>query len=89
MKIRARKGKTMPVKTMSVEAIFQDGVLRPSQPLPLASNQKVTVTVEWPATETIWPENTAEIYRELAADDKRLAETMWPFVKESWPKDGE
>jgi predicted DNA-binding antitoxin AbrB/MazE fold protein len=71
---------------MTVEAIFKDGVLRPSQPLPLESNQKVTVTVEWPGTETVWPENAARIYRELAEDDKRLAEMMWPLVKESWPR---
>lgn len=79
----------MSIHSMTVEAVFEDGVLRPSQPLPLKSNQKVSVTVRWPTNEDVWPENAAEIYRELAEEDKRLAETMWPLVKESWPKDRE
>jgi predicted DNA-binding antitoxin AbrB/MazE fold protein len=79
----------MVVKSMTVEAIFQNGVLRPAKQLPLKSNQRVTVTVEWPTRETVWPENAAEIYRELADEDKRLAETMWPLVKEVRPIDGE
>jgi predicted DNA-binding antitoxin AbrB/MazE fold protein len=79
----------MGVKSMTVEAIFQGGVLRPARQLPLKSNQRVTLTVEWPTTETVWPKNAAEIYRELAEEDKRLAETMLPLVKEAWHVDGE
>ena len=36
-----------------------------------------------------WPPNVAEIYRELAEEDRRLAESMLPYVKETWPKDGD
>ena len=75
-------------ESMTVEAVFQNGVLRPSKPLPLKSNQKVTLTVHWPTAENIWPSNTAEIYRELAEEDQRLAEAMQPLIQETWPKKG-
>ena len=76
----------MSSNTITVEAVFQNGVLRPARPLPLEANQKVTLTVRWPASD-VWPANVAEIYEEIADDDKRLAEQMWPFVQETWPKD--
>ncbi|HUQ72356.1 MAG TPA: antitoxin family protein [Planctomycetaceae bacterium] len=34
--------------TTTVEAIYENGVLRPLQPLPLKEDQRVTVTVEEP-----------------------------------------
>lgn len=33
-------------------------------------------------------EDASEIYRDLADEDRRLAEIMWPLVKETWPRDG-
>lgn len=33
----------------------------------------------------VWPENVAEVYRELAGEDMELTELMWPLVKETWP----
>ena len=79
----------MAVKCVTVEAVFQNGVLRPAKRLPLKTNQRVTLTIEWPASETVWPENTQEIYRELAEEDKRLAEMAWPMIKEAWPIEGD
>ena len=32
--------------TITVEAIFEDGVLKPTQPLPLREHEKVQVTVK-------------------------------------------
>lgn len=77
----------MVAKSLTVEAVFRDGVLRPSQLLPLKSNQKVTLTIHCPTGEDVWPANAAEIYQELAAEDRRRAEAMWPLVQETWPKE--
>jgi hypothetical protein len=32
-----------------------------------------------------WPENAAEIYREIAEQDRRLAAAMLSTVRETWP----
>jgi predicted DNA-binding antitoxin AbrB/MazE fold protein len=32
--------------TLTVEAIYENGVLRPAQPLPLKEHEKVTVTIQ-------------------------------------------
>jgi predicted DNA-binding antitoxin AbrB/MazE fold protein len=74
----------MARNTITVKAVFQNGVLHPAQPLPLEANQKVTVTVQWPAS-NVWPENVADIYAALADDDKKLAKQMWHLAKETWP----
>lgn len=59
-----------------VEATYEDGVLKPAQPLPLAEHAKVRVTVE---SELSWAERTAgllqwtgdpEILRRIAEDDE-------------------
>ena len=39
--------------TLIVEAIYENGVLKPEKPLPFKEQQKVTVTVE-PARPPIW-----------------------------------
>jgi predicted DNA-binding antitoxin AbrB/MazE fold protein len=33
----------MPI---TIEAVYEDGVLKPSQPLPLSEHEKVTVTIQ-------------------------------------------
>ena len=40
----------MPI---TVEAVYENGVLKPAEPLPLAEHEKVRVTVE-PARPPIW-----------------------------------
>ena len=40
---------------ITIEAVYENGVLKPSQPLPLKEHEKVRVTVE-PATS--WTEQT-------------------------------
>lgn len=42
--------------TLTVEAIYENGVLRPDKPLPLKEHEKVRVTVE---PELTWAERTA------------------------------
>ena len=37
----------------TVEAVYENGVLKPAEPLPLKEHEKVTVTVE-PARPPIW-----------------------------------
>jgi predicted DNA-binding antitoxin AbrB/MazE fold protein len=43
---------------ITVEAVYENGVLRPAQPLPLREHEKVQVTVE---TKKSWVEETAGI----------------------------
>src|SRR5262249_39957903 len=46
------------VMSLTIEAVYENGVLRPTQPLPLQEHQKVRVTVQ---TETNWVDATAGI----------------------------
>ncbi len=39
--------------SLTIEAIYENGVLKPSEPLPLKEHEKVRVTVE-PARPPIW-----------------------------------
>ena len=72
-------------RSMTVEAVFENGVLRPVQPLPLQPQQRVTITLQLPKTGIAWPDDVAAIYREIADEDRRLAEAMLPTVQETWP----
>ncbi len=75
----------MPSTPLSVTAVFEDGVLRPDQPLPLAPHQRVTLVVQIPGQAEEWPENVADIYREIADEDRQLAAAMFGSVRETWP----
>ncbi len=75
----------MSCNSVTVEAIFENGVLHPIQPLSLAPRQRVTVTVHVQTPEDAWPKDVAEIYQEIAGDDRRLAAAMFPSVRETWP----
>ena len=44
--------------SITVEAIYEDGVLKPVQPLPLAEHEKVQVTVD---SQVSWAQRTAGI----------------------------
>jgi len=59
-----------------VDATYENGMLRPTQPLPLAENERVRVTIE---PEVSWVERTAgmlqwtrdpAILRQIAEDDE-------------------
>jgi predicted DNA-binding antitoxin AbrB/MazE fold protein len=61
---------------LTFEAIYENGVLKPAQPLPLNEHQKVRVTVE---PELTWAERTAgllqwtgapELLRKITEDDE-------------------
>jgi predicted DNA-binding antitoxin AbrB/MazE fold protein len=77
----------MSTLSITVEAVFEDGVLRPLQPLTLAPRQQVTLRLEVSDPAYGWPPDVAEIYREIAEEDRRIAESMWAGVKETWPPD--
>jgi predicted DNA-binding antitoxin AbrB/MazE fold protein len=66
----------MSANSITVEAIFENGLLRPMQPLPLAAQQKVTITVQFQAEERPWPDDVAAIYQEIVEEDRRLAGAM-------------
>lgn len=79
----------MSENTITVEATFENGVLRPAQPLPLVQHQKVRITLQLEGDVREWPADVAAIYRELEDEDRRLAEAMFPTVRETWPVEGE
>jgi predicted DNA-binding antitoxin AbrB/MazE fold protein len=62
--------------SFTIEAIYENGVLKPAQSLPLKEHEKVTVTIEVAGT---WTERTAgmlkwtgdpEVLRRIAEDDE-------------------
>jgi len=75
----------MSAPTLTVTAIFDDGVLRPDRALPLAPRQQVTLVLELPDQAGDWPDNVAEIYRDIADEDRRLAGAMFSTVRQTWP----
>jgi predicted DNA-binding antitoxin AbrB/MazE fold protein len=79
----------MSNQSITIEAVFEGGVLRPVQALPLSEHQRVTVTVQMPASVRAWPADVAAIYQEIAEDDRRLAAGLWNSVLETWPRGGE
>jgi predicted DNA-binding antitoxin AbrB/MazE fold protein len=62
----------MPI---TVEAVYEDGVLKPVQPLPLQEHEKVSVTVE--------PKQPSLAERIVA-----LARELPEEVVDAWPTDG-
>ncbi len=75
----------MSIPSLTVEAVFENGVFRPVLPISLPPAQRVTLTVRLTAPPRDWPADVAAIYQELAEEDRRLAEAMLPAVKETWP----
>ena len=62
--------------TLTVEAIYENGVLKPAQPLPLEEHETVRITIE---PQRSWAERTAgllewtgdpEVLRRIAEDDE-------------------
>ncbi len=62
--------------TLTIEAIYENGVLKPQEPLPLQEHEKVRITVE---SERTWAERTAgmlqwsgdpDVLRRIAEDDE-------------------
>lgn len=76
----------MSAATLTITATFEDGVLRPDRELPLAPRQQVMLVVQLPAEGRPWPDNVAEIYRDLADEDRRLAGAMYSTAREEQDK---
>jgi predicted DNA-binding antitoxin AbrB/MazE fold protein len=57
----------MSTHSITVDAVFEDGVLRPLQPLTLESGQRVTLTIGVQEAVREWPADVAAIYREIEA----------------------
>jgi predicted DNA-binding antitoxin AbrB/MazE fold protein len=62
---------SMSETLFTVEAVFENGVLRPFQPLPLAPQQRVLIAIEGRPNRA-WPADTAAIYQDIAEEDRRL-----------------
>ena len=71
--------------SLSIEAVFENGVLRPVRPLPLRPQQRVNITLQLLETVAAWPDDVAAIYQEIADEDRRLADAMLLAVRETWP----
>jgi predicted DNA-binding antitoxin AbrB/MazE fold protein len=61
---------------LTVEAVYENGILKPAQPLPLQEHEKVRLTIE---PQVSWAERTAgmvpwtgdpEVLRRIAEDDE-------------------
>lgn len=79
----------MAALPLTVDAVFEDGIFRPVTPVPLAEHQRVRITVSVARLPREWPADTAEIYRELAEEDRRLAAGMFGDVRTTWPAAGD
>ncbi len=75
----------MSSTSLTITATFEDGVLRPDRALPLAPRQQVTLVLQLPDRHSPWPDDVADIYREIADEDRRLAELAFSTVRETWP----
>ncbi len=65
---------------LMVEAVYEDGVLKPSQPLPLREHVKVQVTIQTPPLDLLraygimgW-QGDAAILERIALDSESLSE---------------
>ncbi len=72
---------------LTVDAIYDAGVLRPVEALPFRHNERVTMRIDVPLAPREWPDDTDEIYREIAAEELALANAMFDEVRRNWPKD--
>jgi hypothetical protein len=75
----------MSSASLTITATFEDGVLRPDRALPLAPRQQVTLVLQLPDRRPPWPDDVADIYREIADEDRRLAALAFSTVRETWP----
>lgn len=68
----------MPSTSLSVTATFEDGVLRPEQPLPLASRQRVTLLIQVPPSPNSCRASTdeTEAVDTWSCDDTAIREAM-------------
>ncbi len=63
---------TMSFKAVSVEAVFENGRLRPLKPIPLTQSQRVQIIVQVPAKKRTWPKDVAAVYQEIEEKDCRF-----------------
>ena len=71
--------------SITVMATFDGGALYLDEPLALAPHQRVSLIVQTQEAADAWPKNVAQIYQDLAEEDRRLADAMFPGVCDTWP----
>ena len=77
----------MTPNVITTEAVYENGILRPVQPLPLEPQQRVSLVIHPAGLPKTWPDNAAEIYQEINEEEVKLANSIWPVVQETWPTD--
>jgi len=73
---------------ITVDAVFENGVLRPVDDLPFRPQERVTLRIDVPLPDPVWPADTAEIYAELEVEDRALANRMFEGIRKTWPVEG-
>lgn len=74
---------------ISVEAVFSDGVFRPTEELPLDANSRVLLRIEIPEASQLWPADVAEVYSDCETEDLKLAGEMFRGVPGTWPSEAD
>ena len=71
---------------MELEGVVHHGVIVPDDATALPEGVRVRIIPTLLEQPKRWPEDVAAIYQELAEQDRRLAESMFPAVRETWPE---
>ena len=58
--------KNTPMRAFEFEATFEDGVLKPDRPVPLAQHQRIKVSVELPASDVLEVDADLEFVNETS-----------------------
>lgn len=74
---------------ITIDAVYENGVFRPTQPLSAELPRNVRLIVKSPRVLRQWPTDVAEIYQALADEDRRIAKAMWEDVVATWPNKDE
>jgi predicted DNA-binding antitoxin AbrB/MazE fold protein len=69
----------------TIEAVYENGVFKPLQPVELEEGQRVQV---WLPTEPVkmTPEQVDEMTRELHESFAELTDEEWEEIKQSWKR---
>lgn len=71
--------------SITIDAVFENGVFRPTEPLTVSLPQKVRLIVQMPQSSRTWPADVAAIYRALEEEERSVNNKMWGHFQETWP----
>ena len=69
----------------TIEAVYEDGVFKPLEPVKLENGQKVQVYIPWaPCDQT--PEQAVESWRQLRESFAELSDEEWEETRQAWKR---